>query len=195
MQNLAEKGVKSVGGFFRAFDIAFFMPGAVVLLALWWFHSKQVYAQLSQHEEVRQLFGSTASNSASQWLAALVVAFALIIATFVAGLFCHALVRLWCWLVWGVIALIQLREKKKAWGEASTQQLNRRPYHRDTNELSLYLWNLSSLGRSLAVAFLLVPVIGWWPFGVGVLLWVPAGLVLALLAEDFRHYSKKLGRS
>ncbi|WNG44157.1 hypothetical protein F0U60_08595 [Archangium minus] len=198
-QEMAKEGVKSVGGFFRAFDIAFFMPGAIVLFAIGWFH----FDKLAHSTQFQQLARAWGSDSARNWLLALMVAIALIIATFVAGLFCHALVRLGC----SLAERLGNKKKKHPYRSLVDQLFNHdKPpnppaagpgtpeYDREASELSIYLWNLSTLGWNLAVAFLLVPLIGWWRWGVGVPFWLLVAAAIALLGSDFRYHSVKLGQ-
>lgn len=199
MEGIAKEGVKSVGGFFRAFDIAFFMPGAIVLFAIGWFH----FDELSQVEKLQPLSKAWEGNSASSWLLALMLAIVLIIATFVAGLCCHALVRLSCALAehlghWRKRRPYQrtvnfLFNHDRTAGQPGTGP--RTPeYDREASQLSIYLWNLSTLGWNLAAAFLLVPIIKWWRGGVGVLFWLLVAAAVAMLGSDFRYHSVKLGQ-
>lgn len=64
-------------------------------------------------------------------------------------------------------------------------------YNREESQLSLYLWNLSSLGWNLAVA---LAVVLWLDpdhslhWGVGV-------LVLCLIGSDFRSWSVRFGKT
>lgn len=191
-QEMAKEGVKSVGGFFRAFDIAFFMPGAIVMFAVGWFH----FDALEDSEKLQKLTRGWESDSARNWLLALMVAVALVIATFVAGLFCHALVRLGCSLS---ERLGNTKQKHPYRGMVERLFNHERPggqpeYEREASQLSIYLWNLSTLGWNLAAAFVLVPIIGWWKWGVGVPFWLLAAAVVALLGSDFRYHSVKFGQ-
>jgi hypothetical protein len=73
--------------------------------------------------------------------------------------------------------------------------LTARPLPGTSAHLSFYLWNLSTLGWNLAVAFHLVPIIGGWKWGVGIPFWLLVAAAVALLGSDFRYHSVKLGRT
>lgn len=102
-------GWQAVGGFFRVFDVAFFLPGAVLVLGLFVADcdmAKDVVENVRGILAVEQSRGveradaqprAPAAESADEdvpgWLAALALAIAFIVLVFVAGLLCHAVAR------------------------------------------------------------------------------------------------------
>lgn len=199
---ITSEGVKSVGGFFRAFDIAFFMPGAIVLVALWWW--KRIPGGRPQEAWALLAGGSEARG----WLLGLVLVLALVVAAFVAGLACHGVARiLHALAVWTGDQTDKHRYTQLAtalfeppppappstsWWPFDRRGASARGYEREASELSLYLWNLSSLGWNLAVALLSVPVIRW-KYDALVLPWLLGALLICMLGSDFRAWSVALG--
>ncbi|RKG57698.1 hypothetical protein D7X30_19635 [Corallococcus sp. AB011P] len=74
---------------------------------------------------------------------------------------------------------------------AETRDGSKAPYKREESQLSLYLWNLSSLGWNLAVALAVV----LWLDPAHSLRWVMGVLVLCFVGSDFRVWSVRFGKT
>ncbi|MBN1207145.1 MAG: hypothetical protein JXB05_19830 [Myxococcaceae bacterium] len=190
VSRVTSEGVKSVSGFFRAFDIAFFMPGALVLFALWWFRP-ELWER--PQDTVSSAFQS--GSDAQSWLFGLVAVIALVVAAFMAGLLCHAIVRILGSILARVGGLMgrPYQHVVTFLFQHPQDETGNKPYNREASELSLYLWNLSSLGWNLAVALLLVPLIRG-KLDRGIAPWLVGALLIVLLGSDFRSFSVRMGR-
>ncbi|WP_164016504.1 hypothetical protein [Pyxidicoccus trucidator] len=212
-------GWKAIGGFFRVFDIAFFLPGAVLVLGLFLSHgatSKAVVGNLLD------ILGAGASplvegEDVPGWLAALALAVTLVVLVFIAGLLCHAVARVWRSLMfrlgawqwsrngagdswfrhpyWGTTkALFSLKQASRdSWGEHVYGPAPT-AREREDPELLLYFWNMATLCWNVAAALVLVAVLlltnpSPWPGWA--LLSLAAALLLAMLGSEFRYFWEK----
>jgi hypothetical protein len=126
-------GWKAVGGFFRVFDIAFFLPGAIVLLGCLRFKpawlktlTRDVLSGMGGPEQAPALPAAVTKDGpvseVPPWLAALALVITFVVLVFVLGLICHALAR--------VIRSLAMRFGSWMWVE---KKVRRRPYRKALN--------------------------------------------------------------
>lgn len=213
-------GWKAVGGFFRVFDIAFFLPGGIFLLGLSIFRPSWVMDVEKSMEREGQSLTSIVKLDIPELPLAILIAVAIVALVFFAGLLCHAVARMfrsgvvrlgaWQWkneecerwwrhpYLLAVRFLFGLNEKKfNQWGSRLYGPPSKKDISGD-REMMLYFWNMATLCWNLAAALGLVAFIVMlplrWPLAVedgrG---FIPLGmaLVVAMLGSEFRYFWEK----
>ena len=196
-------GWKAVGGFFRVFDVAFFLPGAILTLGL----VASWDPGLSRVSRV-----TNTVKGVPDWLSAVTLIVITIVLVFVAGLLCHAVARMVRFAMfrlgarfakdtsesyfrhWNTVkAVFALGDDRiRVWGNRiyGPEVKKREPAD---PELLLYFWNMATLCWNVAAALgLLMMSLFFSPARAGwnLLLLLPA-LLLAMLGSEFRYFWEK----
>ena len=156
--------VKAVAGFFRVFDVAFFLPGAALFFAA--------------RRMIEGISASTGFSDVGQAVEAVVICFVL-------GMICHwGGRRLRVAVTWVVASWRRHRIRPQAEGHV--------PAYKSNDELRLYLWNLSTLSWNLATAAAVVLLLMVFRGVQPLLLWivpVVLAVVLSHQAVEFRDHA------
>ena len=128
--------------FFRIFDLAFFAPGATVFATLWW------AGWINSESLQLQKTGGESATSVSLLLLA-------VLASYVFGLFCHACQRM----------VLTAKKNRSATESSEVSATPTAPWYTalsesSRHELALYFWYKRSTCWNMAIAMVLVGVIG-----------------------------------
>ncbi len=161
------QGLNSAFGFFRIFDVAFLIPGALVYI---------VPKTTSSHSLLERLgpggLFPSPSLPVSEWVQKLGALVSFVVVLYVTGIVCHAIarqVREW---------LIKLKNRNGS-QESDSPSLDR------ASEVGIYLWNLASLSWNCAAA-LAIGAILRWKLDLGTVIILIVGLVLVRQGCEFR---------
>ncbi|GEM_PF-4449786 len=170
------QGLNSAFGFFRIFDVAFVIPGALVYIV----------PQITSSQSLLERFVpgglfSSPFHSGGEWVQNLGALVSFFVVLYVTGIVCHAIAR-------------QVREWVVELQDRKGSQASDSPSLDGASEIGIYLWNLASLSWNCAAALVIGAVLRWkWDLGTIIILMV--GLVLVRQGCEFRAGYRSMAKA